>query len=279
MPSGACASGVEQREQRESREREGCGCFFKKKMDAFSHVSQSLAALDPHAAALAPMRSMRSSAETLAESAELLSRARPVIRALAQAANFPDLVTKPTTHRALSNLGDFLVGHRNDPVCGEAHRALLMDATVDEDTILSILDEDGQPTIDRPKATLKRKPLCRLSIEEMDALEDPADRLACVPIRGQPAVAKMVTGMASEGAEVELVFVTGASVTLRRMSDLAGDPCPSVSMAISQSQNSTRLSLHSSMRVLRASSSSSLCKARQRCRLDRAWTLRKILLA
>lgn len=194
--------------------------------DATPHVAQPISALDPHAAALAP------SATTAADSAALLARARPVIRALAEAANFPDLVTKPTTHRALSNLGDFLMGHRDDPVRGEAHRALLMDAVVDEETVLSIIDEEGRQTIDRPRATLKRKPLRRLSIEDMDALEDPVDRLRCVPIRGQAAVATVGTGVSSTGAEVEIVYNTGASLTLRRNADVPGDPRPSVSMAI-----------------------------------------------
>jgi hypothetical protein len=195
---------------------------------AIPHVAQPLATLDPNAATLAPTPS----ATTAADSAALLARARPVIRALAEAANFPDLVTKPTTHRALSNLGDFLIGHRDDPVRGEAHRALLMDAVVDEETVLSLIDEEGRQTIDRPRATLKRKPLRRLSIEEMDALEDPVDRLKCVPIRGQAAVATVSTGLMSTGAEVEIVYTTGASVTLRRNADVPGDPRPSVSMAI-----------------------------------------------
>ena len=196
--------------------------------EATPHVAQPLATLDPHAAALAPAPS----ATTAADSAALLARARPVIRALAEAANFPDLVTKPTTHRALSNLGDFLMGHREDPVRGEAHRALLMDATVDEETVLSLIDEEGRQTIDRPRATLKRKPLRRLSIEDMDALEDPVDRLKCVPIQGQAAVATVVTGLASTGAEVDIVYTTGAALTLRRNADVPGDPRPSVSMVI-----------------------------------------------
>jgi hypothetical protein len=194
--------------------------------DATPHVAQPLAALDPYASTLAP------SATTAADSAALLARARPVIRALAEAANFPDLVTKPTTHRALSNLGDFLMGHRDDPVRGEAHRALLMDAVVDEETVLSLIDDEGRQIIERPKAALKRKPLRRLSIEDMDALEDPVDRLKCVPIRGQAAVATVSTGLLSTGAEVEIVYSTGASLTLRRNADAPGDPRPSVSMAI-----------------------------------------------
>ena len=198
--------------------------------DATPHVAQPLATLDPNAATLAPTPSATTAAS--ADSAALLARARPVIRALAEAANFPDLVTKPTTHRALSNLGDFLMGGRDDPVRGEAHRALLMDATIDEETVLSIVDEDGQPTIDRPRATLKRKPLRRLSIADMDALEDPVDRVACVPIRGQAAVATVGTGLVSTGAEVQIVYTTGASVTLRRNADAPGDPRPNLSMAI-----------------------------------------------
>ena len=198
--------------------------------EATPHVAQPLATLDPHAAALAPAPSATTAAGV--DSAALLARARPVIRALAEAANFPDLVTKPTTHRALSNLGDFLIGHRDDPVRGEAHRALLMDATVDEETVLSLIDEEGRQTIDRPRATLKRKPLRRLSIEDMDALEDPIDRLKCVPIQGQAAVATVVTGLVSTGAEVDIVYTTGASLTLRRNADVPGDPRPSVSMVI-----------------------------------------------
>ena len=174
----------------------------------FPHISLPIQMLDPASAApLTP------STDSEARSLALLALARPVLKAFAAASTFPELLTKQKTHRSLGNLGDYLVGNRDQPELGEAHRALLMDETVDEDSAM-VLATAGL-SIERPKVTLHNKGMQRLLPAQVDDIEDPARRLACVPIRSQP-VAALVLHNGNRGAEVRMLFSSKAAITLRK---------------------------------------------------------------
>ena len=135
--------------------------------------------LDPASAApLTP------STDSEAKSLALLALARPVLRAFAAASTFPELLAKQETHRSLGNLGDYLVGNRDQPELGEAHRALLMDETVDEDSAIVLVT--AGLSIERPSCHPAQQRRAALASSTVDAIEDAAKRLACVPIRSQP---------------------------------------------------------------------------------------------
>ena len=173
--------------------------YLKKKMHApwktFPHISLPIQMLDPASAApLTP------STDSEAKSLALLALARPVLRAFAAASTFPELLAKQETHRSLGNLGDYLVGNRDQPELGEAHRALLMDETVDEDSAIVLVT--AGLSIERPKVTLHNKGVQRLLPAQVDAIEDAAKRLACVPIRSQPVAALMLNN-GNRAAEVK----------------------------------------------------------------------------
>ena len=174
----------------------------------FPHISLPIQMLDPASAApLTP------STDSEAKSLALLALARPVLRAFAAASTFPELLAKQETHRSLGNLGDYLVGNRDQPELGEAHRALLMDETVDEDSAIVLVT--AGLSIERPKVTLHNKGVQRLLPAQVDAIEDAAKRLACVPIRSQPVAALMLNN-GNRAAEVKMLFASKAAITLRR---------------------------------------------------------------